>query len=86
MCRKGYGPSLKRGKAHRFFDYCVDGEPAVRTCVSHGGSKDLDDNLIFQMSKECHLKKGEFIDFATCRMSAEKYRQILIDKGIIPGP
>jgi hypothetical protein len=85
MCRKGFGRAA--GDDHRYFEYIVPGcESVCRTYVSHGGGKDLTENLIREMAKDCHLKPREFFAFVKCQMSAEKYRQILIDKGIIPAP
>jgi hypothetical protein len=38
------------------------------------------------MARQCHLRRQQFVALAKCQMSAEAYRQILIDKGIIPAP
>jgi hypothetical protein len=83
ICRKGYGDALGRGRAHRYFNYMVNGVPVATTYVSHGGSKDLSENLIHEMAKDCHLSRKEFIAFARCEMSADDYRAILLRKGII---
>jgi hypothetical protein len=84
MCRKGF--TEISGGDHMVYEYMFDGDPVSRTKVSHGGGKDLSNDLISDMAKECHLSRKQFIAFAKCEMSAEAYRQILIDKGIIPGP
>jgi hypothetical protein len=82
--RKGYVELP--GYSHRRLGYVVNGEIRFRTWVSHGGSDDLSDNQISSMAAECHLSRKQFIAFAKCQMTAEAYRQILIDKGIIPAP
>jgi hypothetical protein len=84
MLRKGFSRAI--GDDHQRFEYIVDEEAISRTFVSHGGGKDLDDKLLGDMARQCHLSRKQFIAFAKCEMTAEAYRQILIDKGIIPGP
>jgi hypothetical protein len=54
--------------------------------IRHDCRSQLSDNQISSMAAECHLSRKQFLSFARCEMSAETYRQILIDKGIIPGP
>jgi hypothetical protein len=83
LCRKRFVE--RSGGDHMVYDYIVDGERISRTKVSHGGSRDLDENLIREMARDCHLKPREFFAFAKCWMSAQAYHQILIDRGIIKG-
>jgi hypothetical protein len=85
ILRKEFVPA-EGGRSHRYFEYIVDDVAISRTYVSHGGKKDLDDDLLSKMGEQCHLSGRQFHAFAKCWMSAEDYRRILIDKGIIPGP
>jgi hypothetical protein len=86
MLRKNFSEDPVPGRDHRKFCYVVDGEIIFKTKVSHGGSDDLDDYLLGEMAKQCHLDNArQFFDFVKCRISKEQYRQILIDKGIIKG-
>jgi hypothetical protein len=84
MLRKGFSRAI--GDDHQRFEYILDEEAISRTFVSHGGGKDLDDKLLGDMARQCHVSRKEFIAFARCEMSEAEYRAILIRKGIIPGP
>jgi hypothetical protein len=87
MCRKGFKEAPGAGGDHRRLGYVSpQGDIIFYTCVSHGGSKDLSNKLISDMADDCHLSRKEFLAFAKCWMSAETYRQILIDKGVISDP
>jgi hypothetical protein len=82
MIRKGF-IYAKGGSHHIWFEYWVDGNRVARTFISHGGDQDLDDYLLGEMGKRCHLTTQQFYRFAKCKMTEKEYRQILIDKGII---
>ncbi len=45
---------------------------------------DLGDFLISQMSKQCHLKKNDFLDLARCPLSQEAYQEKLKELNLIP--
>jgi hypothetical protein len=80
--RKGFN-FTKEGADHIWFEYVVNGERVALTCVSHGPDEDLDDYLLGEMGRGCHLTARQFWNFAKCNMTEKKYRQILVDKGII---
>jgi hypothetical protein len=86
LCRKGLVDSPEPGRDHRRFGYLVNGHVVFYTYVSHGSGKDLNAKLICHMARQCHLSREQFIALVKCTLSKEAYRQILIDKGIIPGP
>jgi hypothetical protein len=86
LCRKSFVDSPEPGKDHRRLGYMWEGRIIFYTYVSHGSGKDIGDDLISDMARQCHLRRQQFVALAKCWMSAEKYRQILIDKGIIPAP
>ena len=68
---------------HKFFHFYYNGKKSsIFTKTSHS-SKELDDYLIMQMSKQLKLEKAEFIKFANCTLSESAYIDILIHKGFL---
>ena len=67
---------------HRYFVFCVD-DKSIRTKISHGSKKDIDNYLISKMSQQTYLLKKEFIDLINCPLSIKKYREILKLKNIV---
>ena len=69
---------------HRFFIYYNQrGEKtAVRTRTSQGGSE-LDDYLLGQMAKQCHLTKGAFLELVDCTLDRVGYEDKLADSDAI---
>lgn len=65
---------------HRLFIYYTQqGEKtAVRTKTSHGGSE-LDDYLLGNMAKQCHLTKAAFLELVDCTLDQASYEQKLSD-------
>ena len=63
---------------HRFFIYYTQqGEKtAVRTRTSQGGTE-LDDYLLSQMAKQCHLPKGAFLELVDCTLDQPGYEKRL---------
>lgn len=66
---------------HRFFIYYTQqGEKtAVRTRTSHGGSE-LDDYLLGNMAKQCHVTKAIFLELVDCTLDQASYEQQLSDR------
>lgn len=66
---------------HRFFIfYTQHGEKtAVRTRTSQGGSE-LDDYLLGQMAKQCHLPKGAFLELVDCTLDQPGYEKRLSER------
>jgi len=66
---------------HRFFIYFTqEGEKtAVRTRTSQGGGE-LDDFLLSQMAKQCHLTKASFLELVDCTLNQASYETRLIEQ------
>ena len=64
---------------HRFFIYYTQqGEKtAVRTRTSQGGNE-LDDFLLGQMAKQCHLLRADFLDLVDCPLDQASYERKLV--------
>lgn len=69
---------------HRFFIYYTQqGEKtAVRTRTSQGGNE-LDDFLLGQMAKQCHLTKTAFLELVDCTLDQASYEKKLSDNNMV---
>lgn len=67
---------------HRFFIYySQQGEKtAIRTRTSQGGNE-LDDFLLGQMAKQCHLTRPDFLELVDCTRSQAAYEDELVRQG-----
>lgn len=65
---------------HRFFIYYTQqGEKtAIRTRTSQGGNE-LDDFLLGQMAKQCHLTRAAFLELVDCTLDQASYERKLSD-------
>jgi hypothetical protein len=65
--------------------FTLDGrKTSVRTKTSHTPKmKDIPDNLLSQMAKQCRLTKGEFLDVVDCPKSRADLEAILVERGEI---
>jgi hypothetical protein len=74
---------------HTFFIYYAQSgkKSPVRTKTSHGsGHKDIADNLVSQMAKQCKLTTKEFRDLVDCPLSRQVYEAKLVEKGFVDPP
>lgn len=71
---------------HTFFIYYSHAgkKTPVRTKTSHGsGHKDISDNLVSQMAKQCKLTTKEFRDLVDCPLSRQEYEAKLVARGFM---
>lgn len=70
---------------HECFIYktCDGATTTVRTKLSFGSKKDVDEGLIHLMAKQCQLSKKEFQNLVTCSLVQVEYEGILKSKGFI---
>ena len=54
----------------------------VRTKTSHG-AREIDDNLLAQMAKQCKLSNGDFGLLVECPLSRDEYEAKLIATGVV---
>lgn len=74
---------------HTFFIYySQDGKKSpVRTKLSYGTShKDITDNLLSQMAKQCKLTNKDFRNLIDCPLSRSAYEAMLIGLGFVDRP
>jgi len=80
--KKGFTESSNKSPDHKRLEFNFNGKWVLSTKLSHN-SQDLDNYLIKQMSGQCHLEKGEFLDLVNCPLSKEEFIQILENKGLL---
>lgn len=70
---------------HYFIYFTKDGKKTTaKTKTSHTKKmKDIPDNLLSQMAKQCHLTKTQFLNLVDYPLSQDKYEDILQKQGII---
>lgn len=83
LLKKGFQESER--DHHYFIYFTQDGKrTAVKTKTSHTKKmKDIPDNLLGQMAKQCYLTKQQFLDLIDCPLTQEDYEKILQVKGFI---
>jgi predicted RNA binding protein YcfA (HicA-like mRNA interferase family) len=81
---KNKGFEQKDGNHHFFVYVTIAGQKTtVRTKTSHTPkTKDIPDNLLAQMGKQCQLSQSGFSRLVDCPLSRESYEDILKNKGI----
>lgn len=71
---------------HHFFVYVTtEGKKTtVRTKTSHTPKmKDIPDNLLSQMARQCWLSKSDFLRLVDCPLDQEGYEKKLKARGIL---
>ena len=68
---------------HTFYVYHTsDGRKTLaKTKVSHSG-KDIPDNILAQMARQCKVTGPQFRDLVDCPLSREQYEAILAGQGL----
>lgn len=81
--KKGFKESS--GDHYYFVYHTLSGQKtSVKTKTSHTKKmKDIPDNLISQMAKQCHLDKSSFLELVDCPLNQENYESKLKKQGII---
>lgn len=83
-----YKKLLSKGFKHEDNDHIHlifyhENRTKIRTRISHGSGKNIDDYLIKQMSLQLHLEKSEFLELIDCKFSHQQYAEKMIkDKHI----
>jgi len=76
LSQKGF--ELQDGGDHRYYVFLFQARRVARTKVSHGTKyKDLGDDLLDHMARQCHLTKSNFLDLVDCSLSQQGYEDIL---------
>lgn len=75
------------GGDHNYFIYHSKAgkKTIVRTMTSHGG-RDIDDNLLALMARQCKLSNKDFGLLVECPLSRDAYETKLISAGAVETP
>ncbi len=75
------------GGDHNYFFYHskIGKKTIVRTKTSHGG-REIDDNLLAQMAKQCKLSNKDFGLLVECPLSRDDYEAKLVAVGAVASP
>jgi hypothetical protein len=79
---KSKGFEQIEGDHHYFLYVTMDGKrTSIRTKTSHTPKmKEIPDNLLSQMAKQCQLSRPEFLRLVDCPLDREGYEEILSKK------
>ena len=71
------------GDHHFLVFYTKDGKKSTaRTKTSRSG-KDISDNLLGQMARQCKVTKQQFLALVDCELSRDGYEDVLVENGQI---
>ncbi len=76
LLNKGF---KQRNSDHHYFIYfAADGrKTAVKTKTSHSPkAKEIGDDLLSMMARQCHLTRPRFLDLVDCPLSREEYEKL----------
>ncbi|HBA67173.1 MAG TPA: hypothetical protein DCZ48_13535 [Methylococcaceae bacterium] len=81
LAKKGF--ERKEGDHHRFIYRTLDGKKtAIITKTSHTPKmKEIPDNLLAQMAKQCGVTKSQFSELLDCPLCRKGYETILVGNG-----
>ncbi len=80
--RKGF--RIKDSRHRTFEYYTLDGERSrIKTLMSHGSDREINDHLLGQMARQLHLTRRQFDDLIDCRLSQADYEAMQRRDGFI---
>lgn len=79
LIKKGF---VEEQGDHRYFNLIHEGKQILHTKVSHN-NQDINEYLIAQMKRQCHLEKKDFLDLINCPLTHDNYIKKLKEKGTI---
>lgn len=64
---------------HNYFVYwSVEGKKTMaKTKTSHGSGRDVSDDLLSQMARQCGVTKSNFLKLVDCPLQRPEYEQLL---------
>jgi hypothetical protein len=83
LLNKGFKQS---NNDHRYFIYfAADGRKTpVKTKTSHTPkAKEIGDDLLAMMARQCHLPRARFLDLIDCPLSRDEYERLLLEAHVI---
>jgi hypothetical protein len=85
--KKARSALLKKGfvledEHHHYYEFWYNEKLIARTRMSHN-DQDLNNYLISAMSRQCLLKKNDFLNLIKCPLSQDDYIEILREQGAL---
>jgi hypothetical protein len=82
LLAKGF--EQREGDHHYFIYWSMDGRRSLaKTKTSHGASRELSDELLGKMAKQCGVTKKQFLDLIDCSLNRVDYETILREKRML---
>jgi hypothetical protein len=81
LIKKGF--QLREGDHHFLIYWSITGKKSpVFTKTSHS-HRDISDQLLGKMARQCRLPKGKFLDLIDCPLSRDEYEDLLFKAGVL---
>ncbi len=82
LSRKGFRLVNRR---HRWLEYDkLNGTHGrIKTIMSHGSDRDINDQLLGQMARQLHLTRRQFDNLVDCTLSQDDYEAMMRRDGFI---
>jgi hypothetical protein len=72
------GFRLQDGDHHYFVYWSEAGKKSMaKTKTSHGSGRDISDDLLAKMAKQCGVTKGQFLKLVDCPLTRQEYEELL---------
>ena len=72
------------GDHHYFIYWSIEGKKTMaKTKTSHGSGKDISDDLLSKMARQCGVTKPAFIRLIECPLQRDEYERMLRQSGKI---
>jgi predicted RNA binding protein YcfA (HicA-like mRNA interferase family) len=86
LLAKGFSARQKGGDHHFFVYVSQEGTvTTIRTKTSHSPKmRDIPDNMLGQMAKQCRLSKQQFIELIECPLDRDRFEEILDQQNLLP--
>lgn len=80
LSTKGF---LRQEGDHHYFVYWSESgkKSMAKTKTSHGSGRDISDDLLAKMAKQCGVTKGQFLKLVDCPLTRHEYEDLLRASG-----
>ena len=79
---EGKGFQKQGGDHHYFVYWSVDGKKSMaKTKTSHGSGRDISDDLLSKMARQCGVTKPNFLKLIDCPLLRPDYENLLRQAG-----
>ena len=75
---EGKGFQRGEGDHHYFIYWSLSGKKTMaKTKTSHGSGRDITDDLLSRMARQCGVTKPNFLKFVDCSLERPEYETLL---------